>query len=277
MRRGYVDAPWGQIHYRETGSGPPVLLYPNRPRSSVIYVRLAELLAGQHRVVIIDPPGFGASDPLVPPFEVPDLTRAVTTLLDALDIDKVRMSGHHTGATICVDLAATAPDRVVAIAPSGFLLLTDEERRGRLEHTAKAPAYGNPPQESGAHLLPFLKRFPPMPPEDLSFLNDSIIDDLVSEPHQVPSADAVYRYREREALQFVKAPTLFLQSQGPGEPPTLQRAESVLDLVPGSALAVFEGADVHFVHHRANEVAPVLLEFFARVGSVIPTGGGDLA
>jgi pimeloyl-ACP methyl ester carboxylesterase len=277
MRRGYVDAPWGQIHYRETGSGPPVLLYPNRPRSSVVYVRLAELLAAEHRVIIIDPPGFGASDPLTPPFEVPDLTRAVTLLLDGLGIDKIRMSGHHTGATICVDLAATVPDRVVAIAPSGFLLLTDEERRGRLEHTAKAPAYGNPAQESGAHLLPFLKRFPPLPPEDLPFLNDWIIDGLASEPHQVPSADAVYRYRERESLPLVTAPTLFLQSKGPGEPPTLQRSESVLDLVPGSALTIFEGADVHFPHHRAEEVAPVLLEFFAQADRHVPTGGHDLA
>lgn len=263
MRRGYVDAPWGQIHYREAGSGPAVLLYPNRPRSSVIYVRLAGLLAERYRVLIIDPPGFGSSDPLSPPFEVPDLTRAVTTLLDGLGIDLVRMSGHHTGATICVDLAATVPDRVAAIAPSGFLLLTDEERAGRLDHSLKAPAYGNKPQDNGAHLLPLLKRFPPAAPEDLDFLNDWIIDGLVSEPHQIPSADAVYRYPERATLAHVTAPTLFIQSAGPGEPPTLQRSESVLDLVPGSRLQIIDGGDVHFIHHRAEELAPILLDFFA--------------
>lgn len=269
MRRGYVDAAWGQIHYREAGSGPAVLLYPNRPRSSVIYLRLAELLADRHRVVIIDPPGFGGSDPLEPPFEVADLTGAVVTLLDALGIERVRMSGHHTGATICVDLAATAPERVAAIAPSGFLLLTDEERQGRLTHTSPSPAYGNPPQPNGAHLLPLLKKFPPVPPEDLPFLNDWIIDGLVSEPNQVPSADAVYRYRERDMLPLISAPTLFLQSRGPGEPPTLQRSESVLDLVPGSRIEYFDGADVHFIHHRADEVAAVLLDFFANADASV--------
>lgn len=263
MKRGYIDAPWGQIHYREAGSGPVVLLYPNRPRSSVIYVRLAELLAERYRVLIIDPPGFGGSDPLTAPFELPDLTLAVTTLLDGLGVDKVRISGHHTGATICVDLAANAPERVVAIAPSGFLLLTDEERKGRLDHTLKAPAYGNTPQENGAHLLPILKKFPPVAPETLEFLNDWIIDGLVSEPHQVPSADAVYRYPEREFLPKITAPTLFLQSKGPGEPPTLQRSESVLDRVPGSKLQIIDGGDVHFIHHRADELAPILSDFFA--------------
>ncbi|HEU0103490.1 MAG TPA: alpha/beta hydrolase [Mycobacteriales bacterium] len=264
MRRGYVDAPWGQIHYKEQGSGEAVLLYPNRPRSSVIYERLAGLLAERYRVVLIDPPGFGGSDPLPEPFEVADLTSSVTHLLDGLGIDRVRMSGHHTGATICVDLAATFPERVVAIAPCGTLLLTDTERAGRLDGTAWSPAYGNPMKEDGSHLLPFLKKFPPKPPEDLQFLNDVIIDNLVSEPYQVPSAQAVYRYPEREHLAKVTAPTLFVQSSGPGEPPTLQRADTVLDLVPGSAIHVIEGGDVHFIHHRADELSGILLDFFGK-------------
>jgi pimeloyl-ACP methyl ester carboxylesterase len=270
MKRGYVDAPWGQIHYRQAGSGPAVLLYPNRPRSSVIYSRLAGLLAAHCRVLIIDPPGFGGSDPLTPPFEVPDLTRAVITLLDELGVDTVRMSGHHTGATICVDLAATHPERVAAIAPSALLLLTDEERKGRLDHTLKAPAYGNTPQENGAHLLPLLKKFPPTPPEDMGFVNDWIIDGLVSEPHQVPSADAVYRYPERDFLVQVTAPTLFFQSTGPGEPPTLQRMQPLVDVVPGSRIYLVDGGDVHFIHHRAEEMAPVLLDFFATADSSAP-------
>jgi pimeloyl-ACP methyl ester carboxylesterase len=265
MRRGYVDAPWGQIHYREAGSGPAVLLYPNRPRSSVIYLRLAELLAARHRVIIIDPPGFGGSDPLTPPFEVADLTRAALTLLDGLGIHAARVSGHHTGAAICVDLAANHPDRVAAIAPSALLLLTDEERAGRLNHTLRAPAYGNAPQENGAHLLPLLKKFPPVAPETMDFLNDWIIDGLVSEPHQVPSADAVYRYPERDYLPQVKVPTLFFQSKGPGEPPTLQRMEPLVDIVRGSRIHIVDGGDVHFIHHRADEIAPLLLSFFADV------------
>jgi pimeloyl-ACP methyl ester carboxylesterase len=267
MRRGYVDAAWGQVHYLEAGAGPAVLLYPNRPRSSVIYRRLAGLLATSYRTIVIDPPGFGASDPLPEGFEVAGLTASVLTLLDALGVDRVRMSGHHTGATICVDLAARHPDRVACIAPSGLLLLTDDERAGRLAGRLPAPAAGNPPQQDGSHLLPFLRKFPPQPPEDLAFLNEVIVDNLVSEPNQEPSAHAVYRYPEREHLARVRVPTLFLQSSGPGEPPTLQRAQEVLDLVPGSQLVTIDGGDVHFVHHRAPEVAQVLLDFFAKAGA----------
>lgn len=261
--KGYVPAPWGQIHYVELGQGEPVLLYPNRPRSSVIYRRLADILAAEYRVVVIDPPGFGASDPLPAPLEVGDLSTAVITLLDALGIDRLRMSGHHTGATVCVDLAVRIPDRVVAIAPSGLLMLTEEERRGRLDGTLFSPAAGNPPKPDGSHLLPFLKKYPPLPPETLDFLTDWIVDTISSEPHQRPSADAVYRYDERAMLPQVKAPTLFLQSSGPGEPPTLQRMADAQALTPGSRLEIIAGGDVHFIHHRAEEVAALLIDFFA--------------
>jgi pimeloyl-ACP methyl ester carboxylesterase len=263
MRRGYVDAPWGQIHYRTVGDGPPVVLYPNRPRSSVIYERLALLLADAHRVVIVDPPGFGGTDPLEAPFEVADLTATVIHLMDALGIDRAAVSGHHTGATVCIDLAAHHPDRVVAIAPTGLLLLSDEEKAGRLDGTSFAPAFGNPPYPDGRHLLPFIRKFPPKPWEDPLFVNASIIDDLQSEPHQVPSALAVYRYPERRELATVTCPVLFVQSSGPGEPPTLQRAATVVDVVPGARLEVIEGGDVHFIHHRADELADLLLGFFA--------------
>ncbi len=270
MHRGYAEAPWGQIHYREIGhaQAPAVLLYPNRPRSGVIYERLAALLADRYHVLVIDPPGFGGSDPLPGHFEVPDLTGAVLTLLDDRGVEQVRMSGHHTGATICLDLAATHPERVVAIAPSGTLLLTDEERAGRIDGSAFAPAAGNPPREDGSHLRAYLNKFPPQGDEDLAFLNDVIIDNLVSEPHQMTSAQAVYRYPERERMTGITVPTLFVQSVGPGEPDTLQRADEVLGLIQGSRITYVHGGDVHFIHHRAAEVASVLHEFFASVDTV---------
>jgi pimeloyl-ACP methyl ester carboxylesterase len=262
--KGYVDAPWGQIHYLEAGAGEVVLLYPNRPRSSVIYRRLAAILAAQYRVVIMDPPGFGGSDPLPAPLEVDDLSTAVVTLLDGLGVDRFRMSGHHTGASLCVDLAVRIPDRVVAIAPSGLLMLTQEERRGRLDGTLFSPAAGNPPRPDGSHLLPFLKKYPPVPPEDLDFLTAWIVDTLASEPYQRPSADAIYRYDERATLAQIKVPTLFVQSTGPGEPPTLQRMAEARALTPGSRLVYIEGGDVHFIHHRAEELGHLLLDFFPR-------------
>jgi pimeloyl-ACP methyl ester carboxylesterase len=265
LHRGYVDAPLGQIHYAEVGQGPAVLLYPNRPRSWVIYRRLAGLLSERHRTLVIDPPGFGASDPLPRPFEIEDLTGAVVRLLDALGVERVRMSGHHTGATMCVDLAVTHPDRVDAIAPTGLPVWTDEERGSRLDGSTFVPASGNPPKEDGAHLLPLLKRFPPKPFEDQHFMTEWLVDSLASEPEQAASAAAVHRYPIEERLRQLRVPTLVVQSSGPGEPPYLQRAERARELIPGGCrIATFEGAEIHFIHHRADELSRLLLDFFAQ-------------
>jgi pimeloyl-ACP methyl ester carboxylesterase len=264
MHRGYISAPWGQIHYAEAGRGVPVVLYPNRPRSWIIYQRLAELLAGKHRVVILDPPGCGASDPLPSPIELGDLTRATLTLMDGLGIDRAHISGHHTGATVAVDIAAYHPERALSIAPSGLLLLTAEEKAARLDGSAFSPAAGNPPKEDGSHLDTVLAKYPPKPPEDLSFINDWTIDGLVSEASQAALAMAVYRYDERSALARIAVPTLLVQSLGPGEPGSLQRMADAQRLVPGSRLEFVDGGDVHFIHHRADELAPLLLQFFTQ-------------
>ena len=263
FRRSYVDAPWGQIHVVETGEGTPIVLYPNRPRSWVIYRRLAELLAPSHRVVILDPPGCGASDPLPEPIEVADLTAATLTVMDGLGLERAHLSGHHTGATVAVDMAAHHADRVLSIAPCGLLMLTDEEKAGRLDGSLFSPAAGNPPQPDGSHLQMVMRKFPPQPPEDLAFINDWIIDGLVSEVNQAALAKSVYRYDERAALAAVTVPALFVQSSGPGEPGTLQRMADARDLVAGSRLQIVSGGDVHFIHHRADELAPILREFFA--------------
>ena len=270
MQRGYVSTPSGQIHYAETGAGTPVLLYPNRPRSWVIYRRLAQLLSANHRVVIVDPPGCGASDPLPAPIAVADLSDVSLAVMDALDIDRAHVSGHHTGATVAIDLAAHHADRVISIAPCGLLLLTDEEKAGRLDGSAFSPAAGNPPKEDGSHLAMIMKKFPPVPPEDLPFVNDWIIDGLVSEVNQAELAKAVYRYDENSVLRTITVPTLFVQSLGPGEPGTLQRMDRARKLVAGSRIEYIDGGDVHFIHHRADELSVLLLDFFATADSSAP-------
>jgi hypothetical protein len=40
-------------------------------------------------------------------------------------------------------------------------------------------------------------------------------------------------------------------------------------VVPGSRLEFIEGGDVHFIHHRAGELAPLLQEFFSHAEHAI--------
>ena len=62
MRKGYIDIPEGQIHYRTAGNGEPVLLLHMTAQSSMEFESIIPILAKSYRVVAMDTLGHGNSD-----------------------------------------------------------------------------------------------------------------------------------------------------------------------------------------------------------------------
>lgn len=149
MRMGYADTPSGQIHYRELGSGRPVLLLHKTPSSSVMWTRVMPLLAeAGFRAIAPDNPGYGASErPASPPQEMGHYARGMLGVLDHLGIEEADVVGFYTGASIALDLAVRAPERVGRLVLAGIAAFADEESRqefdaliGDLGHMQKAIA-----------------------------------------------------------------------------------------------------------------------------------------
>jgi len=105
MRRGYADAPNGQIHYAEAGTGPAIVLLHQVASSAAMFERSAPTLAARYRTVAIDAPGFGLSDPPRTPGDLHEFSDAVIAVLDSLEIESAHVVGFHTGASITLDLA----------------------------------------------------------------------------------------------------------------------------------------------------------------------------
>jgi surfactin synthase thioesterase subunit len=63
MRKGYVDASIGQIHFIEAGRGPDLLLIPHVGRSSRMYLDLIHELSGTFHVLSFGVPGTEGSVP----------------------------------------------------------------------------------------------------------------------------------------------------------------------------------------------------------------------
>jgi pimeloyl-ACP methyl ester carboxylesterase len=299
LQRGYVSTSTGQIHYATIGSGQPLLLLHQSAQSWKIYARLAHLLATRYRVVAIDLPGFGESAPLPDPFEVSDIVRVVIEVLDGLDLGAVLVNGHHTGATVTCELAASHPERVRAIAPSGFLYRTRQEREAALADLERRKDQPLAPRftlkADGSHLWRVFERMslrrwqgkvsaagfehlpsvvlpfdqPQERPEyalddtDVVLVNESMIDNLRAAPYgALPTARAVNAYDAQARLPLITAPTLIIESGGPLEVPHMQRASEVQQLIRGSRVATIENGDVFVVHSRAASYAQVLREFF---------------
>src|SRR5437773_12409833 len=118
VERVFVATRFGRIHAAIAGSGFPVLLLHQTPRSWDEYRDVLPLLGRDLRAIAMDTLGFGdsAAPEGDPSIEV--WATAAFALLDALGEKEFAVVGHHTGAVIAAEMAAAAPDRVRAFVLS---------------------------------------------------------------------------------------------------------------------------------------------------------------
>ncbi len=100
------------IHYREAGSGPPIVLLHINQQSSALMTELMEALAPRMRAIAVDYPSHGRSERLERQPAIEDYARCVLEVMDALDVESFTALGEATGAAVAVALADAAPARV---------------------------------------------------------------------------------------------------------------------------------------------------------------------
>ena len=117
-----LDAPIRRAHVLECGSGPPVVLVHGGGSFAAHWAPLMAELGG-YRVIAIDRPGHGLSDPFVYPRDIDLRSHAVEFLENALDAlgldDDVAMVGNSMGGLWSFWLALDRPHRVSAIVQVG--------------------------------------------------------------------------------------------------------------------------------------------------------------
>src|SRR6056297_1043390 len=121
IHKGYANVPWGQVHYRAAGSGPPVILLHDSPRSSVLHEPLVEALADRWTAIALDTPGYGGSDPLATAApDIGDFADALAVTLDALAVPACPVYGCHTSSKIALEVAVRHPGRASLIVMDGL-------------------------------------------------------------------------------------------------------------------------------------------------------------
>ncbi len=116
-----------RIHYRKAGSGPPLLMVHQSPRSSKEYEALMEKWSCHFTCIAPDTPGFGQSDPLDGNPEINEYADAIIEFLDAVGIEKCAAYGFHSGGIILVSAVKRHPNRVTTLAVGGYAIWSKEE------------------------------------------------------------------------------------------------------------------------------------------------------
>lgn len=125
------------LHYTTTGpsDAPPLLLLHGFMGSAAEWSEVAGALCGEHRLLIPDLPGHGASTGLLYPdaYTMPGAARALITLLDAEGVARCAVTGYSMGGRLALHLALRHPERgerlLLESASPG--LATEEERAAR--------------------------------------------------------------------------------------------------------------------------------------------------
>ena len=104
-----------QIHFKDLGSGPPVVLGHSFLCSGEMWAPQVPALAERHRVINIDERGHGRSGNLTEPFDLYDMVADVVAVLDALEIERAVWAGLSIGGMVAMRAAITVPDRVAGL------------------------------------------------------------------------------------------------------------------------------------------------------------------
>lgn len=214
VRKGYAATDAGQVHYRRAGTGggaPTVVLLHQTPASSWMYEAALELLGDRFDAIAPDTPGFGGSFAPATAPGIADHAAFVRQALDDLGIDRFHVVGHHTGASVAVELAHSLPARARSLVAVGPPYLTGREREDRLD--ALGEDYFPPVDRAGEYLQSHWQFFADET-DDLPVRHRLVVDSLLARGAAADSYRAVYEHDFRARFDDLALPRLAMAAPG---------------------------------------------------------------
>lgn len=256
---GTQPSPYGPMHYVEYGSGEPVLLLHQTPRSCTEYLHVLPLVGAHHRAIAVDTLGFGDSARPAEPFSIELFADGVEAVLAGLGLDRFHLVGHHTGGVIAVEVAARHPDRVASLVLSGTPFVDDEKRRTAAD---RKPIDLVKPQPDGTHLVELWNRRRRFYHDgEEAALHRFIVDaikvlDRVEEGHE-----AVRRYRMDDRIGAVRAHCLAICGEEDNySMPALEKFAKAL----GCETVAVPGGGVPLPEQQPERFAQLVLDTVSR-------------
>ncbi|WP_295373240.1 alpha/beta hydrolase [uncultured Pseudacidovorax sp.] len=241
VRRTFTDLSVGQVHHAACGdpSAPAVLLLHQSPRSWREYAAVLPRLGAHWHAIAMDTVGFGDSAAGEGSASIEHFARVALELIDALQLPRVHVVGHHTGGVVAIELAALAPARVASLVLSSTPFTDAAFRKARAE---RPPIDEVAPSTDGSHLMALWQRrqgfYPPQRPELLeAYVRDAL---AVADPEAGHRAVAAYRMEDR--IGRLTQPVCLLRATA--DPFAAPHAQELMHHLPQATLVEIDGGMV---------------------------------
>jgi pimeloyl-ACP methyl ester carboxylesterase len=254
----FVDTKNGQIHCRVGGIGEPLLLLHGLPSSSSEFSEIIPILSQHYRILAMDLPLYGDSYKLTKEPDIKDLAQATLDFLDVLNIQKTHIGGHHTGASVAVELAAEHSHRVNKLVLSGCPALTPEQGRMLIENSPYKELKITP---DGWFLQTIwdlvIKRYPP---DKMDKAYEFALDYMKAGTRAEEGHRACFGYDILPKLRKIRQPTLALCGD---QDVCFQYHETTLKNIPHAQSHIIKGGNSHTPRLLSQEWAQAAMTFLS--------------
>lgn len=240
------------VDYSSIGKGSVILILHGWGDSSQSFHALGGLLAQNNRVILVDLPGFGATEAPDKAWTIEDYARFVVKLCEKLSIDPKYIIGHSMGGRIAIKLVGEkllCPRKLILLATAG-IKQSDSVRNKTYKAAAKTGKFMT-------NLLG-LKKYQKSLRQKL-YKSAGSTDYLQAGSMQQTFVNAINEDLQATAKNIV-VPTLLVYGTNDTETPP-EYGKVFHDIIKGSELMTIPNIG-HFVQLDATDlVASKILEF----------------
>lgn len=238
-----------QLYYEIHGDrGTPVLLlHGGMLTIDLNWAELIPTLTQRHRVIGVEAQGHGRSNDTDREISPAASAGDVVALLDHLQLDRAHVVGHSMGAATALELAVSHPDRVASVVPISASVRPDGMHEDLRDPARFATSDRMPTAEDFTEMQRAYRRLSPHPDRFDAFM-----------AKMSASAAGLVGWSD-EQLAGITAPVLLVI--GDHDFVTVEHGAQMLDLIPGSQLAVLPGTTHMQITHRVDLLVPLLDRF----------------
>ena len=234
VTQGFASGPAGKLAYEDAGEGPAVVLVHGGFADRSHFAHINAHLATRHRVIAIDLRGHGESDMPDREFTVADLAADIAAVCDQTGVGRAVICGHSLSGGVALELAATRPELVSAVAIlDGAMLYPDTVLAALREQLL--PALDGPGWRGALRGLVMSRMLTAYDPPELC---KRVLHSVDEAPRNVavPWFQQAYTWDASKRVAAFHRPLLFVHATSPADLARMQqlRPDVLLGRVVGS-------------------------------------------
>jgi pimeloyl-ACP methyl ester carboxylesterase len=254
------------LHHQLRGRGAPLLLLNGLGLDLSSWGPIADALAEERRLVLVDARGTGGSGPPATPTTTATMAADALALLDHLGLERVDVLGLSLGGLVAQELAVAAPARVRALVLAATAARLPGRTRRVLDAWRRLLRAGVDPDALRREQLPWVLGAATL---DDDGMTDAVLGALAGAPAPSPEgfwaqADVCLGHDARERAARIGAPALVLRGRDDALVPAAA-SEELAKTLPRARVAVLPGGHA-FLLESAAAAAVAVRGFLKEIG-----------